>query len=81
VSIYYCPHDSGSDLDSPAPNHTAPPRGSYVVNWGNVKYAHGSAGDRQRPVRASNGNRSTPRSTTFANITDGTSNTLLLSET
>src|SRR4051794_3460433 len=37
VPLYYCPSDSGSDLDSPSAYYQRR-RGNYVVNWGNTPY-------------------------------------------
>jgi prepilin-type N-terminal cleavage/methylation domain-containing protein/prepilin-type processing-associated H-X9-DG protein len=79
VPIYYCPSDFGSDLDSAAAYYQRR-RGNYVVNWGNALYDNpppaGGA-----PFAHINGNRSTPLVVKIADITDGTSNTLLMSET
>jgi prepilin-type N-terminal cleavage/methylation domain-containing protein/prepilin-type processing-associated H-X9-DG protein len=79
VPIYYCPSDNGADLDSSAAYYQRR-RGSYVVNWGNVKYdtAPGAA---LAPFYHIGGNRSTSGVTTMTTITDGTSNTLMMSET
>jgi prepilin-type N-terminal cleavage/methylation domain-containing protein/prepilin-type processing-associated H-X9-DG protein len=79
VPIYYCPSDSGSDLDSPSAYYQRR-RGNYVVNWGNVKYdtAPGAA---LAPFYHANGNRSTSGRVTLTTIIDGTSNTLMMSET
>jgi prepilin-type processing-associated H-X9-DG protein len=79
VPTYYCPSDSGSDLDSSNAYYQRR-RGNYVVNWGNTKYdtAPGAA---FAPFSHSGGNRSTPLLTRIVEITDGTSNTLLMSET
>jgi hypothetical protein len=79
VRIYYCPSDSGSDLDA-ASAYYQRRRGNYVVNWGNAKYdtpPHAALA----PFHHINGNRSTPGTTGISAITDGTSNTLLMSET
>ncbi len=85
VPIYNCPSDFG--VDQTAATY-ARRRGNYVVNWGNMKYGQNEA----LPVPASapqptpgpfshiRGSRLEPRKTRFADITDGTSNTLLMSE-
>jgi prepilin-type N-terminal cleavage/methylation domain-containing protein/prepilin-type processing-associated H-X9-DG protein len=79
VSLYYCPSDNGSDLD--ASNETYQRRrGNYVVNWGNALYDQAPPAA-SAPFSHIGGNRSTPRITTMNSITDGTSNTLMLSET
>jgi prepilin-type processing-associated H-X9-DG protein len=79
VPIYFCP----SDRATPAywkgdPYYRS--RGNYVVNWGNAYYdtppPSGLA-----PFYHMNGNRSTPGVVTLVAITDGTSNTLMMSET
>jgi prepilin-type N-terminal cleavage/methylation domain-containing protein/prepilin-type processing-associated H-X9-DG protein len=78
VPIYYCPSDNGADLDDPSQTYCRA-RGNYVVNWGNAYYDHppplASA-----PFSHYNGNRSTPRLVKLTTITDGTSNTLMMSE-
>jgi prepilin-type N-terminal cleavage/methylation domain-containing protein len=84
VSIYYCPSDQGSDQTTGQYQRR---RGNYVINWGNVRY--GQDAEQQTiaglptglaPFSHVKGNRSTPRETKIADITDGTSNTLLMSE-
>jgi prepilin-type N-terminal cleavage/methylation domain-containing protein/prepilin-type processing-associated H-X9-DG protein len=79
VPIYYCPSDNGSDLDS-ASAYYQRRRGNYVVNWGNAKYDTPPP-SALAPFYHVNGNRSTPGKVTMASITDGTSNTLMMSET
>src|SRR5690606_25724857 len=61
---------------------------NYVVNWGNVRYGQ----NEEAPVPASQprptigpfshirGQRPHPRPTSFGDITDGTSNTLMMAE-
>src|SRR5262249_57125232 len=63
-------------------------RGNYVITWGTALYDDTQAPPNGTAVPANfgpfyhtNGNRSTPGIVTFSNITDGASNTLLLSET
>jgi prepilin-type processing-associated H-X9-DG protein len=51
------------------------------VNWGNAKYDSPPPANGNAPFYHMDGNRSTPAVVTMANITDGTSNTLLMSET
>lgn len=79
VAMYYCPSDSGSDLNSPSAYYQRC-RGNYVVNWGSVVYGAGPPATGSPPFAHINGNRSTPRTTNMANITDGTSSTLMMSE-
>ena len=76
VPIYYCPSDNGSDLNT---TYYQRARGNYVVNWGNARY------DQAPPVANApfyhiGGNRSTPGTANMASLTDGTSNTLMISE-
>ena len=80
VPIYYCPSDIGSDLDSPNAYYQRR-RGNYVVNWGNTKYDTAPPTSGMAPFAHLNGNRSTPELTKITSITDGTSNTLMMSET
>jgi len=75
VPIYYCPSDSGSDLNTTFYQRT---RGNYVVNWGNARY--GQTAPAVAPFHHLGGNRATPGRTNMASLTDGTSNTLLVSE-
>jgi len=78
VPLYNCPSDSGSDLDFSGAYYQRR-RGCYVVNWGNTRYDT-APGSSSAPFEHLGGNRSTPRNTTMTTITDGTSNTLLMSE-
>jgi len=80
VPIYYCPSDNGSDLNSPAAYYQRR-RGNYAVNWGNVKYDTAPPNTGNAPFYHYSGNRSTPAIVTIASVTDGTSNTLMMSET
>jgi prepilin-type processing-associated H-X9-DG protein len=80
VPIYYCPSDVGADLDSPAAYYQRR-RGNYVVNWGNAMYDTVPPAIGRAPFYHENGNRSTPGIVNMASITDGLSNTLLMSET
>ncbi|MBP3960218.1 DUF1559 domain-containing protein [Gemmata sp. G18] len=79
VSIYYCPSDNGSDLNS-AGAYYQRARGNYVVNWGNAYYDTAPPAG-LAPFYHSGGNRSTPGKVVMTSITDGTSNTLMMSET
>jgi prepilin-type N-terminal cleavage/methylation domain-containing protein/prepilin-type processing-associated H-X9-DG protein len=84
VPLYYCPSDvSGTDqISGPYQRR----RGNYVVNWGNATFSvpfrdteligfPGTA-----PFAHQNGNVLKPVDTSFASMTDGTSNTLMMSE-
>lgn len=83
VPIYLCPSDTGTIDQDDHPNYQRT-RGNYVVNWGNVWYGQPDNSNPPPPNKApffnTNGNRSLPGKVTFASITDGTSNTLLMSE-
>jgi prepilin-type N-terminal cleavage/methylation domain-containing protein/prepilin-type processing-associated H-X9-DG protein len=86
VEIYLCPSD-GLGVDQTVGQYQRR-RGNYVVNWGNVKY--GENEERTLPADAPpltigpfshvKGNRQAPRETTFAHVTDGSSNTLMMAE-
>jgi len=80
VPLYYCPSDAGADLDSPSAFYQRR-RGNYAVNWGNAKYDTAPPATGNAPFYHVGGNRATPGTVTMASITDGTSNTLLMSET
>jgi len=86
VPIYLCPSDTGTvDQNIGYYQRT---RGNYVVNWGNVWYGQRDSDpvlytlspSSKAPFNNINGDRTRPAKVTFASITDGTSNTLLLSE-
>jgi prepilin-type N-terminal cleavage/methylation domain-containing protein/prepilin-type processing-associated H-X9-DG protein len=81
VPLYYCPSDSGADLDSPSAFYQRR-RGNYVVNWGNTLYDTAPPATGSAPFAHLSGNRSTPREVKLSVIVaaDGTSNTLLMSE-
>jgi prepilin-type N-terminal cleavage/methylation domain-containing protein/prepilin-type processing-associated H-X9-DG protein len=82
VPIYLCPSDGGV-IDQNVGTYQRT-RGNYVVNWGNAGYDDTSGATTTSqytgPFFDINGNRSTPGKVTMASITDGTSNTLLMSE-
>jgi prepilin-type N-terminal cleavage/methylation domain-containing protein/prepilin-type processing-associated H-X9-DG protein len=90
VPAYLCPSDNGTiDQNNAASQHQRT-RGNYVVNWGNATYPSSAAAAQDAFVapiglapfslthRADR--RFRPGKTTFGSISDGTSNTLLLSE-
>jgi prepilin-type processing-associated H-X9-DG protein len=85
VAIYSCPSDMGVDQTTGQYQRR---RGNYVVNWGNCRYGRDERDATQTPPGSPstapfshiNGDRSQPRKTKFAEITDGTSHTLLMSE-
>ncbi len=77
LDLYYCPSDIGEDQTIGWYQRR---RGNYVVNWGNTKY-----GERREPIGLApfshvKGRRSEPRVTRLKDVTDGTSNTLMMSE-
>jgi prepilin-type N-terminal cleavage/methylation domain-containing protein/prepilin-type processing-associated H-X9-DG protein len=85
VPIYLCPSDTGTvDQSSGFYQRT---RGNYMVNWGNALYDDTRGGTITTaiginfgPFYHTNGSRTTPGVVRMASITDGTSNTLMLSE-
>ena len=79
VAIYYCPSDQGDAADQTVGNYQRR-RGNYVVNWGNSKYGQNPEPVGKAPFSHIRGNRTMPRDTKFADITDGTSSTLMMSE-
>jgi prepilin-type N-terminal cleavage/methylation domain-containing protein/prepilin-type processing-associated H-X9-DG protein len=87
LKIYYCPSDArGNKLQSSGQYQRV--RGNYVVNWGNALYDDKSATGtaamttvNHGPFLHETGDRSKPGLVRFRDITDGTSNTLMLSET
>jgi prepilin-type N-terminal cleavage/methylation domain-containing protein/prepilin-type processing-associated H-X9-DG protein len=80
VPQYDCPSDAGLEQSGPGTYYQRR-RGNYVVNWGNTKYDTAPPLTGIAPFAHINGNRSTPKITRLTDITDGTSNTLLMSET
>jgi prepilin-type N-terminal cleavage/methylation domain-containing protein len=84
VPIYYCPSDSAGHTGYFRGDAFWRVRGNYVCNWGPVVYLIG-AGETQPSAWAPFGlldfrDRSRPRQSRLAEIGDGTSNTLLMSE-
>jgi prepilin-type N-terminal cleavage/methylation domain-containing protein/prepilin-type processing-associated H-X9-DG protein len=77
LKLYNCPTDqSGTDQTR---DYYARVRGNYMINWGNTKYGVGSTIG-TAPFSHENGSRTTPLLTRLKNITDGTANTLMMSE-
>jgi prepilin-type N-terminal cleavage/methylation domain-containing protein/prepilin-type processing-associated H-X9-DG protein len=75
VPLYYCPDDSqGSDITADKQYNRR--RGNYVVNWGNQNYGGAVVGIAPFSISNKKG-----RITDFADVTDGTSCTLMMSET
>jgi prepilin-type N-terminal cleavage/methylation domain-containing protein/prepilin-type processing-associated H-X9-DG protein len=86
VPIYLCPSDNGQ-VDQNVGQYQRT-RGNYVVNWGNALYDDRRSASAGGTAVATNfgpfyhidGRRDRPGTVTIVGITDGTSNTLLLSE-
>ncbi len=78
VPIYLCPSDNGT-VDQSVGTYQRT-RGNYVVNWGNSTYGQNPQPAGLAPFYHINGNRSKPGIVKMTSITDGTSNTLMLSE-
>jgi prepilin-type N-terminal cleavage/methylation domain-containing protein/prepilin-type processing-associated H-X9-DG protein len=86
VKLYYCPSDRfGAVLTAPGDPYFRA-RGNYHLNWGSIQEPDPRRGTANPPQGwgpfgyLDFGNRALPRYTRFAEITDGTSNTLLMSE-
>jgi prepilin-type N-terminal cleavage/methylation domain-containing protein/prepilin-type processing-associated H-X9-DG protein len=77
LDMYYCPSDVGGDQTAGTYQRR---RGNYAVNWGNSLYGQVLEPLGMAPFSHERGDRSKPRKTKLADITDGTSNTLLMSE-
>jgi prepilin-type N-terminal cleavage/methylation domain-containing protein/prepilin-type processing-associated H-X9-DG protein len=85
VPIYLCPSDTGL-IDQNVGQYQRT-RGNYMVNWGNALYDDTRTSSQATAVAQNfgpfyhvGGKRSTPGTTRMTDITDGTSNTLMLSE-
>ena len=83
--LYYCPSDRMNAIWKGDIYYRA--RGSYVINWGNQAVPYNAADTAQDPGKGiapfgyeDNASGSLPRKVRLANFTDGTSNTLLISE-
>jgi prepilin-type N-terminal cleavage/methylation domain-containing protein len=81
VPLYYCPTDgSGRDQDDLTQTYTRT-RGNYVVNWGLITYDTAPAAGAPRAAFGNvTGARASFYQTKIATITDGTSNTVMMSE-
>ena len=81
VKLYRCPSDDlGSDLDKPGATYQRR-RGNYVVNWGPLKYGETPVTGKMAPFAHLGGDRAKSRVTKVSHISDGLSNTMLMSET
>jgi prepilin-type N-terminal cleavage/methylation domain-containing protein/prepilin-type processing-associated H-X9-DG protein len=79
VPLYYCPSDSGSNLDDPSQTYCRC-RGNYVVCFGQYYQDTAAPGQPLAMFGEINGSRSNPQITTIPRITDGTAYTLMMSE-
>ena len=79
VPVYYCPSSRDGMWTG---DQYWRSRGAYVVNWGNVTLPQtpGPPYDFSAPFGYILDNPTMPRSSRISNFTDGTSNTLLMSE-
>ncbi|QJW94233.1 DUF1559 domain-containing protein [Frigoriglobus tundricola] len=75
-SLYFCPSDRSNPFNLADPYWRS--RGSYVVNWGNATVGGTALGG--APFGWNGGNPAAPWKTKLTDITDGTSNTLMMSE-
>jgi prepilin-type processing-associated H-X9-DG protein len=83
--LYYCPSDRPGGLWKGDPYYRS--RGNYLINFGNMCYPHNPNDPLQNPSLGlapfgftDNNSDNLPRKTRITDITDGTSNTLLMSE-
>lgn len=79
VPTYLCPSDRGSPAYWMGDKYYRI-RGNYIVNWGNTTDPGPANPANLAPFSYTDGT-TTPRKTKLSSITDGTSNTLLMSET
>ena len=82
VQIYYCPSDRYGAVNMSQTDLYWRAKGNYNLNWGPIMQPHpGPAPQVWAPFGYMNfSSRNQPRYTRFGEITDGTSNTLLISE-
>jgi prepilin-type N-terminal cleavage/methylation domain-containing protein len=78
VPTYFCPSDRGSSAFWKGDPYYRS-RGNYVVNWGNTTDPGPPNVTPNAPFSYSDGS-TTPRSARLTDMTDGTSNTLMMSE-
>jgi prepilin-type N-terminal cleavage/methylation domain-containing protein/prepilin-type processing-associated H-X9-DG protein len=79
VAQYNCPSDIGHEQDGAGVTYERV-RGNYVVNWGNITYDTDPPKTGNAPFYHVAGQHRVPGTVTLASISDGTSNTLMLSE-
>jgi prepilin-type N-terminal cleavage/methylation domain-containing protein/prepilin-type processing-associated H-X9-DG protein len=78
VDQYFCPSDIGHKAQDGTGYERM--RGNYVVNWGNITYDTDPPKTGNAPFYHVAGERRVPGTVTLSSISDGTSNTLMLSE-
>jgi hypothetical protein len=87
VKIYYCPSDRYGAMQLSPTDLYFRAKGNYQINWGNIRQPDPIySASNQAPSWGPFGFRdfrtaSLPRQTRFAEISDGNSNTMLISET
>ena len=82
ISTYACPSDLGPQRNEWDSELHARVRGNYVANWGDGAYGQGDTSSGVRYWEYFHGAPFQPRTMTpISQITDGTSNTLMMSET
>ena len=79
VAMYNCPSDIGHEQDGTGVTYERV-RGNYVVNWGNITYDTDPPTTGNAPFYHIAGQHRVPGTVTLTSISDGTSNTLMLSE-
>jgi prepilin-type N-terminal cleavage/methylation domain-containing protein/prepilin-type processing-associated H-X9-DG protein len=81
LTMYNCPSDFGVDQTTGTYQRR---RGNYMINWGNVTFGDIPVLDKDQlgfaPFSHIDGNRAKPREVRFSSISDGLSNTLMMSE-
>lgn len=89
VPMFNCPSDSGNRDQNESGTQYQRTRGNYVVNWGMAIYPKGGPATNAfvtpeeglAPFYHTNGNRNMPGKVGFGSMSDGSSNTLMMSET
>jgi prepilin-type processing-associated H-X9-DG protein len=87
ISVFHCPSDPGADALQHVKNQPDRKKGNYAVNWGNAHYdqgnpnpltgAAGTVAPLRGPFRV---NTSTVPPYGVQDLTDGTTNTMMMSE-
>jgi prepilin-type N-terminal cleavage/methylation domain-containing protein/prepilin-type processing-associated H-X9-DG protein len=78
VAQYNCPSDIGNEQDGGTTYERT--RGNYVINWGNATYDTDPPLTGNAPFYHIAGQHRVPGTVTMGHISDGSSNTLMLSE-